>query len=185
MYIAKSSRHKGSSNANHKDHLMIQIRPLFLDVDPVKAAKALDDVTLKNQIVRMTLVLREASLTVEERNIMKSMPAIKWASRHRLSYMWLVNHCLGLLKEFAIRFNQIHEQSHEVHKIFAASTYYAKSLEGQKCGPIEGFPNTIPSRQSACIRRDRYHFLKNYLNSSSPSPWTNTPPPAWLRVVQV
>lgn len=158
-------------------------RPIFCDLDPVLAARHLDDRTLADQVVICAQALDTASYP--QLASLSHDDFALWAAGSKPAYDWLLAHCLALLSTWSDRqFGRVHHVSPAVHRALAVSAYRSREMVGLQPVKRPGFPKTVPTANSSRVQKDRLMlrtlWLERYVREHEKPEWSFEPVPDWV-----
>lgn len=155
------------------------------DSDPVLAARALDDRRVGKLLVETAQILSTALDDMNSwrsnlyRPTHKNHPCVRWASRSRHNFNWLVLHGLGLADEFKYRFSRTHASRTVV--LNAAEIFTGVPLDGLTMTP---FPNctNLPGQYGTPQLYQRY--LNETKWAGKDPTWRRRGAPSWYRRIE-
>ena len=170
-----------------------------LDIDPIKAAQAMDCVRVPKMVTEsaqmMASALRRHGVTdkdfIENDILTKANrpykggyhrhPCSVWAGDTRSNYEWLGQHALALLDEYQIRFNKIHACTKPICNMMHMS-YYVGGIFDNGLTP---FAQAMPDEYK---NDDPVVAYRAYYKSKTKSPggvhYRHTNPPDWWEVTE-
>ena len=165
-----------------------------LDLDPVKAAKAMDCVRVPKMVTEsaqmMASALRRHGATDEDVPVTKSgtpykggyhrHPCTVWAGDTRSNYNWLGQHALALLNEYQLRFNKVHACTKPICDMIFMSHYVGDVLPDDVLTPFaQAMPDEYKDDDPVVAYRAYY---KSKVDSPGGVHYRHTSPPDWWEV---
>ena len=161
-----------------------------LDLDPVKAARAMDCVRVPKMVVEsaqmMASALRRHGATDEQMPLTKSgtpykggyhhHPCTVWAGESQENWMWLAHHAMQLCEEYYKRFNKMHACTDPIYHMIGLQ----KIIPNTELTP---FAQAMPDEYKD---DDPVVAYRTYYMSKMDSPggvhYRHTSPPDWWEV---
>jgi hypothetical protein len=161
-----------------------------LDLDPVKAARAMDCVRVPKMVVEsaqmMASALRRHGATDEQMPLTKSgtpykggyhhHPCTVWAGDSQENWMWLAHHAMQLCEEYYKRFNKMHACTDPIYHMIGLQ----KIIPNTELTP---FAQAMPDEYKD---DDPVVAYRTYYMSKMDSPggvhYRHTSPPDWWEV---
>jgi hypothetical protein len=165
-----------------------------LDIDPVKAAQAMDCVRVPKMVTEsaqmMASALRRHGATDDDMPLTKAgkpykggyhhHPCTRWAGDTRSNYDWLGRHALALLVEYYKRFNKEHACARPICDMVFMSYYIGDSLPN---GVLTPFAQAMPDeyKNDDVVKAYRAYY-KSKIDSPGGVHYRHTNPPDWWEV---
>jgi hypothetical protein len=161
-----------------------------LDLDPVKAARAMDCVRVPKMVVEsaqmMASALRRHGATDEQMPLTKSgtpykggyhhHPCTVWAGESQENWMWLAHHAMQLCEEYYKRFNKMHACTDPIYHMIGLQ----KIIPNTKLTPFaQAMPDEYKDDDPVVAYR-AYYMSK--MDSPGGVHYRHTSPPDWWEV---
>lgn len=152
------------------------------DSCPQLSAKALDDKRVIKMILETAQMLSTVIRFFDEnyantkglyRKTHSGHPCVKWASRSKANYLWLLDHMDALLKEYTVRFGKQHKSG----DLFQALSDFAPRLRDEGLTP---FANCTDFKHIINVHDAYKHALMSKWEKDRYQPrWTKAKRPEW------
>ena len=164
-----------------------------LDLDPEKAAQAIDCVRVSKMVTEsaqmMASALRRHGATDEQMPLTKSgtpykggyahHPCTVWTGDRRENFDWLANHAIALCREYRKRFGKTHACQKPIHTM--SHTGYL--FNGHCRKGMSTFAQAMPDEYKD---EDAVKAYRAYYHSKQFAKWEKgTPAPDWWQGVEV
>lgn len=160
------------------------------DNHPGKAARALAD----RHVVKMVLESAQLLSTVAHLKGIHFLGQYKATHSHHPCVVamlenhdylvWVAQHSVSLLLEYAIRFNKRHQSTTTITNAIIALDLYVGDLTELNSEQLERFPKAVfdEFKLLPVTEAYRFHLKKKYLELWKPNQakWTNRKKPEWL-----
>ena len=161
-----------------------------LDLDPVKAARAMDCVRVPKMVVEsaqmMASALRRHGATDEQMPLTKSgtpykggyhhHPCTVWAGESQENWMWLAHHAMQLCEEYYKRFNKMHACTDPIYHMIGLQ----KIIPNTELTPFaQAMPDEYKDDDPVVAYR-AYYMSK--MDSPGGVHYRHTSPPDWWEV---
>jgi len=161
-----------------------------LDIDPVKAAQAMDCVRVPKMVVEsaqmMASALRRHGATDEKMPLTKSgtpykggyhhHPCTVWAGESQENWMWLAHHAMQLCEEYYKRFNKMHACTDPIYHMIGLQ----KIIPNTELTPFaQAMPDEYKDDDPVVAYRAYY---KSKVDSPGGVHYRHTSPPDWWEV---
>ena len=180
-----------------------------LDLDPVKAARAMDCVRVPKMVVEsaqmMASALRRHGATDEQMPLTKSgtpykggyhhHPCTVWAGESQENWMWLAHHAMQLCEEYYKRFNKMHACTDPIYHMIGLQkiipntelTPFAQAMPDEyKTAYVEGLAVLCNPLIKHAEGDDAVQAYRAYYHSKTFAKWEKgTPAPDWWQGVEV
>lgn len=160
------------------------------DIDPTKAAQALDNKRVVKMLLESAQILSSAIFlasgvvhTKIYRPAFLGHPCVIWASENLANWQWLYTHLIALGDEYAFRYGRTHktlniapalqELSALVPQKIAAITPFANCARAEKLGIDFKHMSDVPLAY-------RKYLKARWANDRRPPVWTLRGAPLWL-----
>ena len=168
-----------------------------LDLDPVKAAQAIDCVRVPKMVTEsaqmMASALRRHGATDEQMPFRKDgksrykggykhHPCTVWAGDSRDNFDWLANHAIALCREYKKRFGKTHACQKPIHTM--SHTGYL--FNGHCRKGMTSFAQAMPDeyKDEDAVKAYRAYY-KSKVNSPGGVHYRHTSPPDWWQGMEV
>ena len=164
-----------------------------LDLDPEKAAQAIDCVRVSKMVTEsaqmMASALRRHGATDEQMPLTKAgrpylggyknHPCTRWAGDRRENFDWLANHAIALCKEYTKRFGKTHACQKPIHTM--SHTGYL--FNGHCRKGMSTFAQAMPDeyKDEDAVKAYRAYY-KSKVDSPGGVHYRHTNPPDWWEV---
>ena len=163
-----------------------------LDLNPVKAARAMDCVRVPKMVTEsaqmMASALRRHGATDDQMPLTKSgtpykggyhhHPCTVWAGDSMGNYQWLANHAIALCIEYKLRFGKIHACEAPIMKMDSMDVFI-KPHHGRVTPFAQAMPDEYKDDDPVVAYR-AYYMSK--VNSPGGVHYRHTSPPDWWEV---
>ena len=161
-----------------------------LDLDPVKAARAMDCVRVPKMVVEsaqmMASALRRHGATDEQMPLTRSgtpykggyhhHPCTVWAGESQENWMWLAHHAMQLCEEYYKRFNKMHACTDPIYHMIGLQ----KIIPNTELTPFaQAMPDEYKDDDPVVAYR-AYYMSK--MDSPGGVHYRHTSPPDWWEV---
>ena len=161
-----------------------------LDIDPVKAAQAMDCVRVPKMVTEsaqmMASALRRHGATDEKMPLTKSgtpykggyhhHPCTVWAGESQENWMWLAHHAMQLCEEYYKRFNKMHACTDPIYHMIGLQ----KIIPNTELTPFaQAMPDEYKDDDPVVAYRAYY---KSKVDSPGGVHYRHTNPPDWWEV---
>jgi hypothetical protein len=160
------------------------------DLNPYKAAQALDDKRVVKMLLESAQILSSAIFLASgiiHNNIYRPAflghPCVIWASDNLANWQWLYDHFLALCAEYTFRYNRSHkslliastlqELSAALPQKSATITPFANCARAEKLGIDFKHMKDVPQAY-------RLYLKARWANDKRPPVWTSRGAPEWL-----
>jgi hypothetical protein len=164
-----------------------------LDLDPVKAAEAMDCVRVPKMVTEsaqmMASALRRHGATDEQMPLTKSgtpykgghhhHPCTVWAGDSEANFAWLARHATALCNEYAKRFGKNHACERPIHSMIGLIFLFADKYPSPKAA-LTPFAQAMPDEykdDDAVVAYRAYY--KSKADSKGGVHYRHTSPPDW------
>lgn len=158
-----------------------------LDINPIKAAEAMDCVRVPKMVTEsaqmMASALRRYDATDEQMPLTKSgkpylggykhHPCTVWAGETRSNFWWLSLHAEALLDEYYHRFGKVHACHNAIYQM---SGMYKMIPEGDLTPFAQAMPDEYKDDDAVEAYRRYYH---SKIHSAGGVHYRHTSPPDW------
>ncbi len=164
-----------------------------LDLDPEKAAQAIDCVRVSKMVTEsaqmMASALRRHGATDEQMPLTKAgrpylggyknHPCTRWAGDRRENFDWLANHAIALCREYRKRFGKTHACQKPIHTM--SHTGYL--FNGHCRKGMSTFAQAMPDeyKDEDAVKAYRAYY-KSKVDSPGGVHYRHTNPPDWWEV---